>query len=200
MLIGLTGGIGAGKSTVAAGFARRGAVVIDADAISKEVVEPDGPALAAIVERFGSQVLDPTGALDRASLAEIVFADPGARAELEGIIHPMVGEEIARRVEAEPRDALVVIDVPLLVETDARNYDRVVVVEAPTEIRLERLAARGLDRDGARARIAAQVSDEQWRTVADFIIDNGRDRSHLEREMDRVWADLRKAAASSASQ
>ena len=194
MLIGLTGGIGAGKSTVAAGFARRGAVVIDADAISKQVVEPGGAALDAIVERFGAGVLDDTGALDRASLADIVFSDPSARADLEGIIHPVVRAEIIRRAAAEPADAMVVIDIPLLDAEGAKAYDAVVVVESTEEARLARLVERGMDPEGAKARMRVQVGDDERRAFATYVIDNTGDRSQLEREMDRVWSGLRKAA------
>lgn len=194
MLIALTGGIGAGKSTVATGLARRGAVVIDADAISKEVVEPGGAALDRIVERFGADVLDDTGALDRASLADIVFSDPSARSDLEGIVHPVVGEEIVRRVAEQAPETLVVVDIPLLDAEGAKVYDHVIVVEAPQDVRLSRLVERGMDADGAQARIRVQASDEERRAFADFVIDNSGDRSHLEREMDRIWAGLRKAA------
>lgn len=190
MLIALTGGIGAGKSTAASLFIRKGAVVIDADALSREVVEPGTPGLEAIVARFGEDVLDETGALDRAALAEIVFADPGARRELEGIVHPAVGAEILRRVAEQPPGTVVVIDIPLLAETDRRGYDAIVVVEAPEDVRIVRLEERGMSADDARRRIRAQASDEERRAIADYVIDNGRDQSQLLREVDRVWAGL----------
>lgn len=190
MLIALTGGIGAGKSTAASLFTRKGAVVIDADALSREVVEPGTPGLEAIVARFGEDVLDETGALDRAALAEIVFADPGARRELEGIVHPAVGAEILRRVAEQPPGTVVVIDIPLLAETDRRGYDAIVVVEAPEDVRIVRLEERGMSADDARRRIRAQASDEERRAIADYVIDNGRDQSQLLREVDRVWAGL----------
>jgi dephospho-CoA kinase len=194
MLIGLTGGIGAGKSTVAAGFARRGATIIDADVIAREVVEPGTPGLDAVVARFGKDVLDDEGALDRAALAEIVFSDPSARGDLEGIVHPEVGREILRRVEAAGPDAVVVVDIPLLAPSQADMYDKIVVVEAPVDLRVERLEGRGLDADGARARIRVQPTDEQRRELADFVITNSGDRTALEWEMDRVWAGLTKGS------
>lgn len=187
MLIGLTGGIGSGKSTVASGLAERGAMVLDADRIAREVVEPGTPGLAAVVERFGAGMLDATGAIDRAALASVVFADPKARRDLEAIVHPAVGEEIARRVSAAPPGAIIVVDVPLLVEVEARTYDLIVVVEAETATRLARLVDRGMNRADAQARIAAQVSDAQRRTVADVVIDNNGDNAALTAQLDALW-------------
>lgn len=187
MLIGLTGGIGSGKSTVASGLAERGAMVLDADRIAREVVEPGTPGLAAVVERFGAGMLDATGAIDRAALASVVFADPNARRDLEAIVHPAVGEEIARRVSAAPPGAIIVVDVPLLVEVEARTYDLIVVVEAETATRLARLVDRGMNRADAQARIAAQVSDAQRRTVADVVIDNNGDNAALTAQLDALW-------------
>jgi dephospho-CoA kinase len=191
--VGLTGGIGSGKSTVAELLAARGAVVVDADEVARFVVAPGQPALAKLVERFGSQILAPDGSLDRTALARLAFANEEATADLNAITHPAIGDEFVRRMEAAPSDAIVVCDVPLLVESDiarARGYEFVIVVEAPLEVRLERLEARGVRRADALARMAKQASDEERRAIATHIIDNSGDRAALERQVDAVWADL----------
>jgi dephospho-CoA kinase len=188
--VGLSGGIGSGKSTVARALARRGAIVIDADAIAREVVEPGQPGLAAVVERFGPEVLDAEGRLDRPKLAALVFDDAAARADLNAIVHPRVALETARRTAAAPSDAIVVIDVPLLVEAARAGYDVVVIVEAPEAVRLERLIARGMSPEDARRRMAAQASDADRRKVADVILDNGGSEDDLERQIDALWAQL----------
>jgi dephospho-CoA kinase len=188
--IGLTGGIGSGKSTVAALLAARGAVVVDADRIAREVVEPGTPGLAAVVGAFGPGVLTPDGALDRAALASIVFADQEARARLDGIVHPLVRARAEEVVAGAPPDAVVVQDVPLLVETgQAGRYDLVLVVEADLETRLARLVLRGLTEDDARARIAAQATDEQRRAVADVVLDNSGTPDALAAQVERLWAE-----------
>ncbi len=188
--VGLSGGIGSGKSTVARALARRGAIVIDADAIAREVVEPGEPGLGAIVERFGPDVLDTEGRLDRPKLAALVFDDAAARADLNAIVHPRVALETARRTADAPSDAVVVIDVPLLVEAARSGYDVVVIVEAPEPVRLERLTARGMTPDDARRRMAAQASDNDRRKVADVILDNGGSQEDLEHQIDALWAQL----------
>ncbi|SDD09751.1 dephospho-CoA kinase [Geodermatophilus telluris] len=188
--IGLTGGIGSGKSTVAALLAARGAVVVDADRIAREVVEPGTPGLAAVVGAFGRGVLTPEGALDRAALASVVFADPDARARLDGIVHPLVRARAQEVVAQAAPDAVVVQDVPLLVETgQAGQYDLVLVVEADLETRVGRLALRGLGEEDARARIAAQATDEQRRAVADVVLDNSGDPDALAGQVERFWAE-----------
>ena len=188
--IGLTGGIGSGKSTVAALLAARGAVVVDADRIAREVVEPGTPGLAAVVGAFGPGVLTADGALDRAALASIVFADPEARARLDGIVHPLVRARAQEVVARAPEGAVVVQDVPLLVETgQAGQYDLVLVVEADLETRVARLALRGLTEEDARARIAAQATDEQRRAVADVVLDNSGAPDALAAQVERLWAD-----------
>ena len=188
--VGLSGGIGSGKSTVARALARRGAIVIDADAIAREVVEPGEPGLGAIVERFGPEVLDAEGRLDRPRLAALVFDDDAARADLNAIVHPRVALETARRTNAAPPDAFVVIDVPLLVEAARSGYDVVVIVEAPEGVRLDRLVARGMSPDDARRRMAAQATDADRRKVADVILDNGGSEDDLEYQIDALWAQL----------
>ena len=195
LLVGLTGGIGAGKSTVAELLAARGAVVIDADQAARAVVEPGQPALKKLVERFGEDILDADGRLERSALAKLVFGDDEARRELEAITHPAINDEFSRRVVEAPSDAIVVLDVPLLAESEQarkRPYQTVIVVEAPRDVRLERLEARGVDRSDAEARMAAQADDEERRKIATHVVDNARDRADLERQIDALWADLQR--------
>ena len=188
--IGLTGGIGSGKSTVSELLTERGAVLVDADRIAREVVEPGTPGLAAVVEAFGDGVMGRDGALDRPGLAAIVFADPEARRRLDGIVHPLVRARAAELAAAAPPDAVVVHDVPLLVETgQAGHYDLVLVVEADPEIRVRRLVGRGMSEDDARARIAAQASDEQRRAVADVVLDNSGTRAELAAQVATFWTE-----------
>jgi len=194
--IGLTGGIGSGKSTVAALLAERGAQVVDADLIAREVVEPGTPGLAAVVAEFGSGVLTPDGALDRPALAAVVFGDPAARARLDAVVHPLVRARAAELVAAAPPDAVVVQDVPLLVETgQAGSFDLVLVVETDQETRVARLLERGLGAADARARIASQATDEQRRAVADVVLRNDGDRADLAAQVDRFWAERVRPAA-----
>jgi dephospho-CoA kinase len=191
--IGLTGGIGSGKSTVAARLAQLGAVVVDSDQLAREVVAVGSPGLARIVERFGPDVLAPDGSLDRPRLGQLVFSDPAALADLNAITHPLVrarSEELTQEAAAGGA-AAVVHDIPLLVENGlAGGYDRVIVVEAPLELRLRRLAGRGLDPEAARARIAAQATDEQRRAVADIVLDNSGTVDELVAQVDAAWASL----------
>jgi dephospho-CoA kinase len=188
--IGLTGGIGSGKSTASALLAARGAVVIDADRIAREVVEPGTPGLAAVVEAFGPGVVRSDGSLDRPALAAVVFADPEARKQLDAIIHPLVRARSAELAAAAPDDAVVVHDVPLLVETgQAGSYDLVLVVEAAPEIRVDRLVRRGLTEEDARARIAVQATDDQRRAVADAVVVNDGTPEDLAGQVDRFWAE-----------
>ena len=193
LLVGLTGGIGSGKSTVAELLARRGAAVVDADAVARSVVEPGTPALGALVERFGSEVLGADGGLDRPKLAELAFADEHSRKDLEAITHPAINAEFLRQMQAAPRDAVVVCDVPLLAESDQarrRGYPVIVVVEAPLELRLDRLEGRGVARGDAERRMAAQASDEERRAIATHVIDNSGDLGDLAAQVEALWADL----------
>jgi dephospho-CoA kinase len=188
--IGLTGGIGSGKSTVAAVLAQHGARVVDADRIAREVVEPGTPGLAAVVAEFGEGVLTAVGALDRPALAALVFGDPAARARLDAVVHPLVRARAAELVAAAPTDAVVVHDIPLLVETgQAGSYDLVLVVETDLETRVARLVDRGLTADDARARIASQATDEQRRAVADVVLRNDGDRDALAAQVERFWSE-----------
>jgi dephospho-CoA kinase len=187
VVVGLTGGIGAGKSTVAALLAARGAVIVDADLISREVVQPGGPAYQPIVDRFGTGVLEADGRLDRAALADIVFRDADARKALEAITHPAIQGEMARQMLAAPTDAVVVLDIPLLKERRDHMMG-VIVVDVPENVAVERLVAhRGFDEGDARRRIASQISREDRRALADVVIDNSGDASALEAEVDRAW-------------
>lgn len=187
--VGLTGGIGAGKSTVARLLAARGARVVDADRLAREAVAPGSPGLAEVVAAFGPTVLAPDGTLDRARLAATVFADPRARRRLDAIVHPRVGAATAQLLASLPPDAVVVHDVPLLVENDlAGRYDLVVVVDAPVEVQEARLVEqRGMAPADARARIAAQASREQRRRVADVVLDNTGSLADLADQVDRLW-------------
>jgi dephospho-CoA kinase len=194
--VGLTGGVGSGKSTVAALLAEHGAVVIDADALAREVVEPGGPGFAAGVARFGSFVVA-DGRLDRAALATLVFGDARARADLNAIIHPLVGRRAAELMAAAPSDAIVVYDVPLLVEADmAAGFDVVIVVEAPSETRLVRLQRRGLSAEDATARMAAQAGDAERRAVADVVIENDGSQAELTERVDELWTLLAQGVGS----
>ncbi|KAA1036430.1 dephospho-CoA kinase [Pseudonocardia sp. EV170527-09] len=186
---GLTGGIGAGKSTVATRLVERGAVLVDSDVIAREVVEPGTEGLAAIVEAFGRDVLDADGRLDRPALAAVVFADAGARRTLDGIVHPLVRARSDEIVAAAAPDAIVVQDIPLLVEGGmAPAFPLVVVVGVDAEERVRRLvSARGMAEQDARARIAAQATDEQRRAVADVWLDNSGDPEDTRRRVDALW-------------
>jgi dephospho-CoA kinase len=190
LFVGLTGGIGSGKSAVASRLAALGAVVIDSDVLAREVVAPGTDGLAEVVAAFGASVLGPDGALDRPALGRVVFGDDEARRRLEGIIHPRVRARAAELAGHAPPDAVVVNDVPLLVEKGYR-FPIVIVVAAPLEVRIERLARdRGMSRAEAEARIAAQATDEQRREVADVVIDNDGTLDELHARVDAVWNDV----------
>ncbi|MET7457189.1 dephospho-CoA kinase [Streptomyces sp. NPDC005574] len=190
--VGLTGGIGAGKSEVSRLLVEHGAVLIDADRIAREVVAPGTGGLAAVVEAFGPEVLAVDGSLDRPGLGAIVFADPERLAVLNAIVHPLVGARSRALESAAAPDAVVVHDVPLLTENSlAPLYDVVIVVDAGTETRLDRLVRlRGMTEQDARARMAAQATREQRREIADIVIDNDVPLAELERRVTDVWADL----------
>lgn len=189
--IGLTGGIGSGKSTVANRLAEHGAVVVDADVIAREVVEPGRPAFEEIVASFGEDVLAEDGTLDRAALAEKAFADDDSRARLNGIVHPRVGERTVEVVGSARDDAIVVHDIPLLVEGGlAPQYHLVLVVDAPDDVRVARvIESRDMGEADARARIAAQASEEQRRAAADVWLDNNGAVDRVMAEVDALWAD-----------
>jgi dephospho-CoA kinase len=183
--------VGSGKSTVSGLLAEHGAVIIDADAIAREVVEPGTPGFAAVVEAFGSDVVGADGRLDRPALAAQVFGDTSKRLQLNAIVHPLVGARTVELAAAAPPDAVVVYDIPLLVESDmAAGFEFVLVVEAPVETRLARLQERGMAEADARERMAAQASDEQRRAVAHAVIDNRGSLAELKQRVDEVWQRL----------
>lgn len=192
--VGLTGGIGAGKSEVSRRLVAYGAVLIDADAIAREVVAPGTAGLGEVAAAFGSETLRPDGALDRERLGEIVFADPAKLARLNGIVHPLVGKRMTELETSADPDAIVVHDVPLIAENGlASGYDVVVVVDAPPPLQLDRLVRlRGLSKEQAQARIAAQATREQRLAIADFVVDNSGSLAELDRQVGDLWAELRR--------
>jgi dephospho-CoA kinase len=201
--VGLTGGIGSGKSEVSRRLAAHGAVIIDADVAARQVVLPGSPGLARIAEAFGSQVLAPDGTLNRERLGEIVFADPDLRAKLNEIIHPLVRqwmqatEQAAQRAADPAAPGVIVHDVPLLAESRGRgDFDTVVVVDVPPEVQIDRLVSqRGMTPDQAQARIAAQATRQQRLDLADIVIDNSGSLDALDNAITKVWADLQHRAA-----
>ncbi len=194
--VGLTGGIGAGKSEVSRRLAAQGAVIIDADAAARDVVAPGTEGLAEVTEAFGRDLLLPDGGLDRARLGDLVFADPEQRARLNAIIHPKVGERMAELEQAAGPGAIVVHDVPLITENGlASAYDVVVVVDVPPRTQIDRLVKlRGMTREQAKARIAAQATREQRLTIADMVVDNSSSLTELDRQVGDLWAELRRRA------
>ncbi|MFB7943964.1 dephospho-CoA kinase [Kitasatospora phosalacinea] len=190
--IGLTGGIGAGKSEVSRQLAAHGAVIVDSDVIAREVVAPGTPGLAAVAAAFGPDVLLPDGALDRPALGRVVFADQARLAELNAIVHPLVRARSAELESAAGPDAVVVHDVPLLAENGlAPLYDLVVVIDVPDAERLRRLVGlRGMAEDEARSRMAAQASREERLAVADLVLDNSGDLEQLTARVDELWQQL----------
>lgn len=188
-LIGLTGGIGSGKSSVSARLAARGAVVVDADAIVRTLQEPGQPVFAAMVEHFGPDIVAVDGTLDRQAVADLVFGDDAALAALNAIVHPEVGAEIARRLEAEAAtDHIVILDVPLLVESGRDDLAALIVVDVDPELAVERLVAhRGYRTEDAWARIARQASRADRIARADVVIDNNGSLEDLGDEVERVW-------------
>ncbi|WP_411732968.1 dephospho-CoA kinase [Paeniglutamicibacter sp.] len=187
--VGLTGGIAAGKSAVARLLVERGAVLIDADAVARAVVEPGTPGLAEVVAAFGPGILDDAGALDRPALGALVFADESKRQVLNAIVHPLVRAEAERLRAAAPGDAVIVQDIPLLVEGgQAGNFDVVLVVAAPLAERMRRMVEdRGMDESDARARIAAQATDEERAAVADVVINNSGSLAELRQNVTEIW-------------
>ena len=190
LLVALTGGIGSGKSTVAAALERRGAVVVDADKVARSVLEPGKPAYDDLVAWLGTAVLDKSGAVDRQKVADVVFADDTARARLNAITHPRIQAEMATAVLSAPSNATVITDIPLLSPETAGNYQATIVVEAPVADRLDRLVARGLRREDAQARMDVQLTDAQRRQMADYVIDNGGSPDDLEPQIDELWESL----------
>ncbi len=195
--VGLTGGIGAGKSAVARLLAAKGAVVVDADQLAREVLEPGEAGFDEVVAEFGPAVLTPDGRLDRSALGRVVFDDPQRLAALNAIVHPKVADRSAGIAKAVPPGSVVVFDIPLLVENRLEaGYDVVVVVDAPEDVRLARLSRdRGMAEAEARSRMEAQASREERLEVADFVIDNSGDLEDLVAIVEELWGDLRAAAS-----
>ena len=194
--VGLTGGIGTGKSEVSRRLASYGAVVIDADAVAREVVAPGTPGLAEVVQAFGPEVLRSDGTLDRDRLGELVFADESLRMKLNAITHPRVGERMAELERQAGGAPVIVHDVPLLAENHlAGSFDEVVVVDVPPRIQAERLAReRGMSKDQAEARMGAQASREERLAVATIVVDNSGSLAELDREVGELWTELRRRA------
>lgn len=194
-LIALTGGIASGKSTIARRLGELGAVVVDADVIAKDVVEPGEPALAAVRAAFGDEILREDGSLDRPALGRIVFSDPAKRHMLNGIVHPAVlhrSHEAFRAAFARDRSAVVVYDVPLIDARGVGEFDRIVVADAPADVRVERLVAlRGMSEEDARARVAAQLSDEDRRALASDVIDTSGSVESTLGQVGTLWSSLR---------
>ncbi len=193
IVVGLTGGIGSGKSTVSEGLAELGAVIIDADAMTKELQQPGEPVFNAIVERFGNDIVAADGSLDRLALAAIVFPDPEILKELNAIVHPVVGGAIRGRIrEHLSTDHIVVLDVPLLIENTRYPIAGVAVVDTPIEVAINRLVTfRGMDETDARARMARQATREERLAKADFAIDNSGDRDALMAQLPALWSWMR---------
>ncbi|CAB4545409.1 unannotated protein [freshwater metagenome] len=189
----MTGGIGSGKSTVAALLAGRGAVIVDVDALGRVVIAPGGRAQAAVIAEFGDAIVDDGGHIDRAALARQVFGRPDELARLSAISHPAINAELADVLDAQASDAIVVLDMAILVESTlgrgdpAHSYSKVVVVEAPEELRVARAVARGMAEADVRARIASQATDEQRRAVADAVVVNDGDLAALEARVADLW-------------
>lgn len=200
--VGLTGGIGAGKSEVSRRLASYGALVIDADQIAREVVEPGTPGLAQVVGLFGTGVLAPDGTLNRQRLGEIVFGDDELRAKLNSLIHPLVGARLRELEQGADADAILVEDVPLIAENDLADfYDLVVVVDVPPRLQEERLVRdRGMTPDQVARRMAAQASREQRLAIAGIVVDNSGSLAELDREVGELWAELSRRARSSPAQ
>ena len=190
ILIGLTGGIGSGKSTVASLLAKRGAVIIDADAITRELQEPGAPLLAVLAERFGAHIIAADGSLVREELRKIAFSDPDALKDLNKIVHPAVAAEMDRRMaEVRDTDKVVVLDIPLLTENPRKGLCGIVVVDVPVEVQVSRLSEfRGLKEDDARSVIAKQATREERVKIADRVIDNSGSLESLVAQVDEVWA------------
>jgi len=196
LIVGLTGGIGSGKSTVARLLADRGAVVVDVDALGRAVIAPGGRAEAGVVAEFGSAVVAADGSIDRPSLARMVFAHPAGLARLNAISHPAINAELTDRIASLGDHSIVVYDMAILVESNlgrgdpTHRYTHVVVVEAPLELRIERAVGRGMDEADARARAAAQATDEQRREVADLVLHNDADLATLDGRVSRAWTTI----------
>jgi dephospho-CoA kinase len=193
IVVGLTGGIGAGKSTVSSMLAERGAAIVDADQIARDLQAPGSPVLTSMAERFGAQIINSDdGSLDRAAVAQIVFSDEQALKDLNGIVHPAMQDEIQRQIdEHRDTDRIVVLDFPLLGENPRKGLSATIVVDIPVEVAVQRLVdQRGMDEDDARARITSQISREERLATATHVLDNGGDMAMLSGQVDELWTGL----------
>ena len=191
IVVGLTGGIGAGKSTVSSLLAERGAAIVDADQIAKDLQAPGSPLLATMAERFGAHIIDDRGALDRAAVAKIVFSDEAALKDLNGIVHPAMQAEIQSQIDAhQGTDRVVVLDFPLLGENPRKGLAATIVVDIAHELAVERAVARGMDAADVRNRINSQITREERRAIATHVIDNGGDLDELTAQVEETWAEL----------
>ena len=192
ILVGLTGGIGAGKSTVSAMLAERGAAIVDADQIARDLQSPGSPVLQAMAERFGPHIIRDDGSLDRAAVAAIVFNDEAALKDLNGIVHPAMQDEIQRQIDVHRgTDRVVVLDFPLLGENPRKGLSATIVVDIPVDVAVQRLVEqRGMDEADARSRIGSQISREERNGSATHVIDNGGDRDALIEQVDALWSEL----------
>jgi dephospho-CoA kinase len=191
MKVGLTGGIGAGKSTVADMFSKLGAVVIRSDELARQVIEPNTPGFQKVLSRFGNQILQENGSIDRQKLAQIVFNDKSALKDLEDIVHPLVRSKTNEIIDAQTQETIVVNEIPLLLEKNMENlFDFLVVVVSSEKNRINRLIKRGLSEEEAKKRMALQVSDEQRKSSADFLISNDGNLEQLQADVSKVWQAL----------
>jgi dephospho-CoA kinase len=192
ILVGLTGGIGAGKSSVSARLSELGAIIVDADAIVRELQQPGQPLVAALAERFGSDILHADGSLDRASLAALAFGNADALADLNQMVHPAVGREMSRRIDEQfATDHVVVLDIPLLAENPRQGLAATIVVDCPVKVAVERLVTmRGFTREDAEARVAHQASREKRLALATHVVHNDGSLDYLRRQVDRLWQEL----------
>jgi dephospho-CoA kinase len=191
MKVGLTGGIGAGKSTVADLFSKRGAVVIRSDELARQVIEPETPGQKQVISRFGIEILNDKGSIDRAKLAQIVFKDDVALKDLENIVHPLVRERTNQLMSEQTSETIIINEIPLLIEKNMESlFDFLVIVISSEKNRLERLLQRGVSEDQAKARMAKQVDDQARKAAADFLIVNDGNLDQLDADVQKIWQTL----------
>jgi len=191
MKVGLTGGIGAGKSTVADLFAQRGAVVIRSDELARQVVEPETPGFRQVISRFGNEIVNDKGSIDRAKLAQVVFNDDVALKDLENIVHPLVRERTNKLMSEQTSETIIVNEIPLLLEKKMESlFEFLVIVISNEKNRLERLSQKGVSEDQAKARMAKQVNDQERKAAADFLIVNDGNLDQLEADVEKIWQTL----------
>jgi dephospho-CoA kinase len=191
MKVGLTGGIGAGKSTVADLFSKRGAVVIRSDELARQVIEPETPGFKLVTSRFGNEIVNDEGSIDRAKLAQVVFNDDVALKDLENIVHPLVRERTNQLMSEQTSETIIVNEIPLLLEKNMESlFDFLVIVISSEKNRLERLLQRGVSEDQAKARMAKQVDDQARKAAADFLIVNDGNLDQLDADVQKIWQTL----------